>query len=558
MIALSAVIALVLFAAAMMSAEKSVTDQKTFQGVSAQEMSDIIKTLSSDEYEGRAPASKGEELSIRYIADLFKKLGLKPGNTDGTYFQKVPMVGQTIENTEAKLVFSAGDKKEELKYGDDYIATSERLEPAVSMDAPLVFVGYGVVAPEYKWNDFKNIDVKGKVIVVLINDPPLPDPKDPTQLDPNMFSGKAMTYYGRWTYKYEEAARQGAAGCIIVHETEPAAYPWEVVKNSWSGEQFTLVSQDRGQSKVPIQGWITHDRAVELFKMAGKDFEEMKKAAVSRDFKPEKLGARASLTLNLKHRTIHSNNVVAKIEGSDPEGKDEWLIYMAHWDHFGMRETPQGKEIFHGAADNASGVAALIEIAKAFTELPTPPRRSVLFLSVTAEEKGLLGSEYYANHPIYPLKKTVAVLNMDSMNVLGKTKDVTIIGYGQSNLDDLVKKYAAAQGQAVKPDPQPEHGSYYRSDHFSLAKQGVPALNMGSGIDYIGKPEGWGLEQRKEYIAKRYHKPADAFDPNWDLSGAVEQAQMLFQIGKDLADSTAWPAWSAKSEFKAKRDAMMK
>ncbi|MGB9006326.1 MAG: M28 family metallopeptidase [Candidatus Aminicenantales bacterium] len=557
-IALCALIAGMLLAMTPAGAEKSETDQKALQSISAKEMSDMIKTLSSDEYDGRAPASKGEELSTRTIADSFKKLGLKPGNTDGTYFQKVPMIGQTIENAEAKLVFSAGDKKEELKYGDDYIAFSARVEPMVSMDAPLVFVGYGVVAPEYKWNDFKDVEVKGKVMVVLVNDPSVPDPKDPTKLDPKMFGGKAMTYYGRWTYKYEEAARQGAAGCIIVHETEPAAYPWEVVKGSWSGEQFTLESKDKGKSKVPIQAWITRDRAVQLFKMAGKDFEEMKKAAVSPDFRPEELGVKASLTLNLKNRKINSNNVVAKIDGRDPEGKTEWLIFMAHWDHLGLRETPKGKEIFHGAVDNASGVAALIEIAKAFTKLPGPPRRSVLFLSVTAEEKGLLGSEYYAQQPIYPLKKTVAVFNMDGMNVLGKTKDVTIIGYGQSDLDNLVKKYAAAHGQVVKPDPQPEHGSYYRSDHFSFAQKGVPALNMSSGVDYIGKPEGWGLEQRREYIAQRYHKPADAFDPNWDLSGAVEQAQILFQIGEDLADSTAWPAWSPESEFKAKRDAMMK
>jgi Zn-dependent M28 family amino/carboxypeptidase len=557
-IGFSAIMACLVLAVTAMSAEKSGADQKALQSISAKEMSDIIKTLSSDEYEGRAPASKGEELSTRTISAAFKKFGLQPGNTDGTYFQKVPMIGQTIENPEAKLIFSAGDKKGELKYGDDYIAFSERIEPTVSMDAPLVFAGYGVVAPEYKWNDFKNAEMKGKIMVVLINDPPLPDPKDPTKLDPNMFGGKAMTYYGRWTYKYEEAARRGAAGCIIVHETEPAAYPWEVVKSSWGGEQFTLESKDRGQSRVSIQGWITRDRAVELFKMAGRDFEAMKKAALSPDFRPQELGVRASLTLKLKHRQIFSNNVMAKIDGRDAEGKNEWLIYSAHWDHLGMRETPQGKEIFHGAVDNASGIAALIEIGKAFANLPTPPRRSVLFLAVTAEEKGLLGSQYYAQHPIYPLNKTVAVFNMDVMNVLGKTKDITIVGYGQSNLDDLAKKYAAAHGQVVKPDPQPEHGSYYRSDHFSFAQQGVPALNMGSGVDYIGKPEGWGLAQRKEYTAQRYHKPTDVFDPNWDLSGAVEQAQVLFQIGEDLANSTAWPAWSAKSEFKAKRDAMMK
>jgi Zn-dependent M28 family amino/carboxypeptidase len=540
------------------SAEKDPAIQKALKSISAKEMSDIIKTLSSDEYEGRAPASKGEDLSIHLIADRFKKLGLKPGNTDGTYFQKVPMVGMTIENTDAKMVFSKGDQKEELAYGADYMAFSERQSPTASIDAPIVFAGYGVVAPEYKWNDFKDVDVKGKVILVLINDPPVPDPKDPTKLDPKMFGGKAMTYYGRWTYKYEEAARKGAAGCIIIHETEPAAYPWEVVKGSWSGEQFTLVQKDKGMSTITIEAWITRDRAVQLFKMAGKDFDEMKKAAVSRDFRPVDLGVKGTLSLKIKDRVITSNNVVAKLEGGDPEGKNEFVLYTAHWDHLGMRETPQGKEIFHGAVDNASGVASLIEIAKAFTQLPVPPRRSVVFISVTGEEKGLLGSLYYATHPIYPLKKTAAVINMDGMNVLGKTKDSVIIGYGQSNLDDLVKKYAAEQGRVVKPDATPEHGSYYRSDHFSFAKVGVPALDPKSGVDFVGRPAGWGLEQQKAYTAKQYHKPADTFNPAWDLSGAIQDMQLYFEIGRDVANSSAWPEWSAKSEFRAKRVATMK
>jgi Zn-dependent M28 family amino/carboxypeptidase len=396
------------------------------------------------------------------------------------------------------------------------------------------------------------------VILVLINDPPIPDPRDPSKLDPRMFGGKAMTYYGRWTYKYEEAARKGAVGCIIIHETEPAAYPWGVVKGSWSGEQFTLVQKDKGASRVAIEAWITRDRAVELFQMAGKNFDEMKKAALSRDFKPLDLGVTASLSLHQKTRRIDSHNVLAKLEGSDPEGKNEFVIYTAHWDHLGMRETPQGRDIFHGAVDNASGVSALIQLAKAFAQLPKPPRRSVIFLSVTAEEKGLLGSLYYALHPVYPLNKTAAVINMDGMNVLGKTKDVIIVGYGQSNLDDIVKKYAVAQGRVVKPDETPEHGSYYRSDHFSFAKVGVPALDPKSGVDFVGHPDGWGLQQQKEYTANRYHKPADVFDPNWDLSGAVEDLQLLFEVGNDVANSRTWPEWSAKSEFRAKRVAMMK
>lgn len=532
--------------------------QKAADSISTKEISDIIQTLSSDEYEGRAPASKGEELSIRYIAEQFKKLGLKPGNPNGTFFQKVPMVGLTVENTDAKMVFTASEKKVELAYGDDYMAFTEREAPEVSIDAPMVFVGYGIVAPEYKWDDFKGVDVKGKVIVVLINDPPIPDPKDPSQLDPKMFGGKAMTYYGRWTYKNEEASRKGAAGCIIIHETAPAAYPWEVVKGSWSGEQFTLVSKDKGKSKVAVESWITVNRAKQLFEMAGKNFDEMKKAALARDFKPVNLGVTASLALKMKDRIINSNNVVAKLEGGDPEGKNEWVIYTAHWDHLGMRETPQSKQIFHGAVDNASGVAGLIEIAKAFTQLPKPPRRSVLFLSVTAEEKGLLGSLYYALHPLYPLSKTAAVINMDGLNVRGKTKDITATGLGQSNLDNWLKKFAADEGMTVKGDPEPEKGGYFRSDHFSFAKQGVPSLATGSGVDYIGRPAGWGLEQRNEYTSKRYHKPADAFDPDWDLSGAVQYLHVLFNVGNDVANSSTWPEWNTTSEFRAKRLAMMK
>ena len=558
LIVLLVLAALCFSALILWSAEKDPAIQKALSSISAKEFSRVDKTLSSDEFEGRAPASKGEDLSIHFIADEFKKLGLKPGNTDGTYFQKVPMIGETIENTAAKMTFSGHGQKEALAYGDDYMAFTERQSPTVSMDAPIVFAGYGVEAPEYKWNDFKNVNVKGKVLLVLINDPPIPDPKDPSKLDPKMFGGKAMTYYGRWTYKYEEAARQGAIGCIIIHETAPASYPWEVVKGSWSGEQFTLVQKDKGMSKVAIEAWITHDRAVQLFKMAGKNFDEMKKAALSRDFRPVDLGVTADLSLKMKDRLINSHNVVAKLEGSDPAGKNEYIIYTAHWDHLGMRETPQGKAIYHGAVDNASGVAGLIELARAFTSLPKPPRRSVLFLSVTAEEKGLLGSQYYATHPIYPANKTVADINMDGVNVLGKTKDVIVIGYGQSNLDDLVKKFAAEQGRVVKPDATPEHGSYYRSDHFSFAQVGVPALDPKSGVDFVGRPAGWGLEQEKEYNAKQYHKPTDTFNPNWDLSGAVEDLQLYFLIGHDLASTSTWPMWSPTSEFRAKRVAMMK
>jgi len=516
-----------------------------------------IKQLASDEFEGRAPASRGEELTINYIADEFKKLGLKPGNTDGTYFQKVPLVGITADPS-AQLIFSFKGKKMELQFADDFVAWTKRVTETSGIDAELVFVGYGVTAPEFNWDDFKNEDVKGKVLVLFINDPPVPDPNDPSKLDEKVFRGKAMTYYGRWTYKFEVAAERGAAGALIIHETEAAGYPWEVVRNSWGVEQFSLVASDKNMSRCAIEGWITNEKARALFQMAGKDMDALKKAAVSRDFRPVPLGVKASLTLKNTIRTIDSNNVIARLEGSDPKVKDQYVIYMAHWDHFGIGPEVKGDKIYNGAVDNATGVAGLIELGKAYTKLQPPPRRSILFLSVTGEEQGLLGSAYYATNPIYPLEQTLAVINMDGLNVRGRTKDITLIGFGNSTLDDHVKAVAAEQGRTVKPDPEPEKGFFYRSDHFSFAKQGVPALDPGSGIDYIGRPEGWGLEMRRKFTAERYHKPQDEIDPTWDLSGAVEDLQLLFKVGYRIATDEKWPEWNPGTEFKAKREQMLK
>lgn len=527
--------------------------------INKERMLESIRVLSSDEFEGRAPGTKGEELTMGFLEAQFKKLGLLPGNPDGTYFQKVPMVGITADpNMQLVLTPTGAGSPTTLKFGDDFVAETKHTEPKVSIDADVVFVGYGVVAPEYHWDDYKDVDVKGKLFVMLINDPPVPDPHDASKLDEKTFKGKAMTYYGRWTYKYEIAAEKHAAGCLIVHETGPAGYPWAVVKGGHSGEEFSLVTADRGASQSSVNAWITLEKARALFAAAGKDYDALKKAAAQRDFKPVPLGYRASLTLNNKIRTIESKNAVAKIEGSDPKLRDQYVVYTAHWDHFGIGEPVNGDKIYHGAADNASGVAGVLEVAAAFKKAQPPPRRSILFVFVTAEEQGLLGSEYYAAHPLYPLEKTAANINMDGLNTLGKTKDLIVVGLGMSTLDDLAKAVAAEQGRVVTPDAEPEKGFYYRSDHFNFAKQGVPALDTGAGIDYFGKPQGWGLEMREKWTTQDYHKPSDQIKPYWDLLGAVEDVQLLFEVGARVANASALPSWKPGSEFKAKRDAMLR
>ncbi len=531
------------------------SDQSAWRQINAARILENIKVLSSDEYEGRAPASKGETLTTTFIEDRFKKVGLKPGNPDGTYFQSVPMVGITTDPS-AQLVFTANasGKQETLKFADDFVAWTKRQEPQINLNADLVFVGYGVVAPEYRWDDFKGVDVKGKIIVVLINDPPVPNPADPSKLDEKTFKGKAMTYYGRWTYKFEEAAAKGALGCLIVHQTGPAGYPWGVVRSSNTGEQFSLVAADRGMSRCAAEGWITYEKAQALFALAGKDFDALEKSAVSRNFHPVDLRVKASLGLRNTIRTIYSKNVVGKVVGSDPELRDQYVIYTAHWDHLGIGPEVNGDRIYHGAADNASGVAGLVELADAFAHVQPPPRRSILLLSVTGEEKGLLGSQYYAENPLYPLSKTLADINMDVLNMLGRTKDIEIIGMGQSTLDDVVAAVAAEQGRVVKPDAEPEKGFYFRSDHFNFAKQGVPALDPDPGVDYIGKPAGWGLQMREKYTRDDYHKPSDRIKPYWELSGTVEDLRLLGEVGYRVANGNTFPVWKAGSEFKAKRE----
>ncbi|HKP87503.1 MAG TPA: M28 family metallopeptidase [Blastocatellia bacterium] len=516
-----------------------------------------IKVLASDEYEGRGPGTRGEELSINYIADQFKQVGLEPGNTDGTYFQKVPLVGITT-NQGAEMKVKAGGKDMNLKFGQDFVARTVRVTDKAGFDADMVFVGYGVVAPEYGWDDYKGMDVRGKVLVMLVNDPPVPDVKNPSKLDEKMFKGRAMTYYGRWTYKYEIAAEKGAAGVLIIHETEPAGYPWAVPRGSFSIENFDLVSKDNNMSRVNIEGWISNDKARELFGTVGMSLDAMKKAATRKDFKPVALNARAKLNIENKIRHIDSHNVVGKLTGSDPKLKDEYVIYTAHWDHLGVGlPNEKGDKIYNGALDNASGCGGLIEVARAFKALPKPPARSVLFVSVTAEEKGLIGSKYYAENPIYPLAKTVAAINMDGLNQWGPTRDMTVIGLGNSTIDDVLLQAAAEKGRVLRPDPEPEKGFYYRSDHFNFAKQGVPALDPSDGVDFIGKPAGFGKKMRDEYTEKDYHKPSDEIRPDWDLSGAAEDLRLLFTVGYRIANTGKYPEWKPGTEFKAKREEML-
>jgi Zn-dependent M28 family amino/carboxypeptidase len=517
-----------------------------------------VKVLSSDEYEGRKPGTKGETLTVKYLEDQFKKLGLKPGNPDGTYVQKVPLVG--IVGKEAKpLTVTKGTQKRTFKWSDDVVAWTKRVGDGASIDASeVVFAGYGVEAPEYDWNDFKDVDVRGKTIIVLVNDPAVPDPADPSQLDAKMFGGKAMTYYGRWTYKFEEGARKGAAGILVVHETGPAGYPFSVVQGNLS-EKFDLITPDKNAGRAAIEGWITLDAAKKLLAMGGQDFDALKKQAMTRAFKPVPLGVKASFAVANTLRTIDSQNVVAKVEGSDAKLKDEYVVYSAHWDHLGVTApAADGDTINNGALDNATGVATVLEIARAFTQVQPPPKRSVLFLMVTAEEQGLLGSQYYSINPLYPLNKTVANINIDGVNQWGRTKDVTLVGMGASDLDDYAIAAAREQGRTVTPDPEPEKGFYYRSDHFHFAKQGVPALDPDSGVDFVGKSADYSKTKRDEYNEKDYHGPSDEIKPDWDLSGAAEDAQLFMGVGYRVANADKFPEWKPGNEFKAKREESLK
>lgn len=507
------------------------------------------RVLASDEFEGRAPGSPGEEKTVAYLVAQFRSFGLKPGGPGGTWTQDVPIVGVTSE-----VSFRLGD--EALARPQDFVAWSPRLDTTVEVPASdMVFVGYGVTAPEYGWDDFKDVDVRGKTIVVLVGDPPVPNPKRPGELDPAVFKGVAMTYYGRWTYKFEEAGRRGAAAAIIIHETKPAAYPWFVVVNSWGRERFDL--QDDRSPKPQIAAWMSLERARGLLEANGTTYEALKESAVRKDFRPVPLRQKATFAARQAIRPVKSRNVLAFMEGRDPARRDEWVVYTSHWDHLGRDPKLPGDGIFNGAADNAIGTAGLLELAESFAREGKRPKRSVLFLSVTAEEQGLLGSAYYSANPVHPLDHTLANINMDGLNQWGRTRDVRIVGAGSSTLEDILTAEARKQGRVTLPESHPERGSFYRSDHFEFMKRGVPGLYAKSGIDYRDKPAGYGESKVNEYIDRDYHKVSDEVKPDWDLSGAVEDLELLRAVGWRVAEDRRWPEWRAGSEFKAARDASL-
>ena len=538
-------------------------------GLSGAKVLDHIKVLASDAFEGRGPGTPGEEKTVAYLTDQFRQFGLKPGNPDGTFVQDVPLVGFQAKSTSGLIQFQG--KTVKLDSPDAWVAVSRRfpsdprftvgrsVETQVQVQSSdVVFVGYGVVAPEYGWDDYKDVDVKGKTVIMLINDPAVPDPADPERLDPTYFKGRAMTYYGRWTYKYEIASKKGAAACLIVHETGPAGYGFPVVLGSWGRENFDLMSPDGNKDRVAVEAWLALDKARAIFAAAGQDFDALKLAATKKDFRPVSLGGSGEFKVMNTSRRVESKNVVAKLEGSDPSLKDEFVVYTAHWDYLGRDPKLDGDQIFNGAADNASGTAALLEIARAYSTLKTPPRRSTLFLSVTAEEKGLLGAKYYAEHPLYPLSKTLANINMDVINLWGPTTDIVSVGLGNTTLDDLLGEVARGQNRTIGGDPEPEKGSFYRSDHFEFAKQGVPALNAKAGIDYLGKPAGFGQAKRDEYTKNDYHKVTDEVKSGWDLNGAEQDMRLLMDVGLRVGNGVSYPEWKSGTEFKATRDASLK
>jgi Zn-dependent M28 family amino/carboxypeptidase len=501
-----------------------------------------IAVLASDEFGGRWPGTEGERLTLEYLERGFAAAGAEPGN-DGSYLQRVPLVSWTLDDAPS-VVIRGAEAEIALAHREEMVLGTRRLAEEIAIDdSPVVFAGFGVVAPEYEWDDYAGLDVRGKTVVVLVNDPGFAGG------DPALFTGRAMTYYGRWTYKYEEAARQGAAAVLIVHEAEPATYGWEVISQG-TGQQLGLRPEEDNGRVTAAEGWISAEAAVRLFAAAGEDFAAAKAAAGRRGFVARPLGAlRADLRVHNTLGKTESNNVVALVPGA--ARPDEYVIFTGHWDHLGV----EGDEIFNGAVDNASGTAGLLLLAEAFAALDPPPARSVLFLAVTAEEQGLLGSAYYAANPVVPLAQTVAVINIDVLNFIGPTRDITVVGYGASGLDDFVDAAAARHGRRVLPDQRPEAGVYYRSDHFNFAKQGVPALYPNMGRDLVEGGAERGNALARAYYTERYHRATDEYSPDQDWSGGARDLALYFTIGLELANSSAWPNWAEGNEFRALRDA---
>jgi Zn-dependent M28 family amino/carboxypeptidase len=504
-----------------------------------------VETLAADEFEGRAPDSAGERKTVEYLEQQFLALGLQP--VDGASFrQQVPLIEITAVPAQARLGFSGGGQLD-LALGDDMVINTRRVEPAARIDASeVVFVGHGIVAPELGWNDYSGLDMRGKTALILINEPGF------SAGDPGLFRGRALTYYGRWTYKFEEAMRQGASAAFIIHQTEPAAYGWDTVRNSWTGPQFWPETADGNAGALALEGWITEARARQLLAMAGQDLDVLQREAAEPGFRGRPLALRATGGVRNAIRRATSPNLA----GYQPGGQhgDEYVVYIAHWDHLGKGLSLAGDTIFNGAVDNATGVAGLLAIAGAYRELLATPQRSVLFLAVTGEEAGTIGSEHYARKPLVPLEKTAAVINMDALQPLGRARDIEVVGSGSSDLEVLLAEAARRQGREVRPDSRPENGYFYRSDHFSLAREGVPALYVRSGVDLLDRPPGTGAKLNEEYYAERYHQPSDAYDPAWDVSGIVDDLRLLFEVGLQVAATRVWPQWYEGAEFRARRE----
>ena len=518
--------------------------------ISAQEIDAHLRFLASDLLEGRAPATRGGRIAEEYIATELQAFGVKPGVGDSSYFQRVPI--DVVKADPATIhVVASGKANANLRFTDDVVVWPGSATDASSARGELVFVGYGAVAPEYKWDDFKNTDVRGKILLVLVNDPPAP------ASEPNLFGGKAMTYYGRWTYKYEEAERRGAAGVLIVHTTGPAGYPWHVVVNSNSTEHRLLPRDPAAPPPIGVRGWITDSAATALLAQAGLNMTQLRRQAESRDFRPVSTGIIIDASMKNSMQHMSANNIVGVVRGIDPKVRDEYVAYSAHWDHFGIGPVVNGDSIYNGAVDNASGVATVLAIAHAAAE-GVKPRRSQLFILVTAEESGLLGSAYFGQHPTVPASKIIAALNMDVVNVNGRVRDLNVMGDNKSSLGPTLARMVRAQGIRLSPDAHPEAGHFYRSDHFSFAKVGIPSVSIGPGVDYVGRPAGWGQKQAEDWTAHNYHQPSDEYRSDWDLSGAAQLGDIVYRLGVELGNAQSVPVWNADAEFKAMRDASRK
>lgn len=509
--------------------------------ISAGEIDAYLRFLSSDMLEGRAPGTRGGSLTADYISTQLQSFGLEPAGEGGTWFQHVPIdiVGAKKETIRAR---ARGKATATLRYPEDVVVWAGSATPQSSASAELVFVGYGATAPEYKWNDFKT-DVKGKILLVLVNDPPAP------AAEPRLFGGRAMTYYGRWPYKFEEAERHGAIGALIVHSQERAGYPWHTVVGSWAKEQRMLPRDPKLPPPLGVRGWITDSVATALLAQAGLDLAALRAQAESRDFRPVATGITLDVAFDNTVQHLRSANILGQVRGRDPKGRDEFVILSAHWDHLGIGPAVNGDSIYNGTVDNASGVADLLAVARVAAQ-GAAPRRSLLFAFVTAEESGLLGSQYLAEHPVVPLTATVANLNIDGGNVLGRVRDLNVLGDTKSTLGPHLATFLKPRGLKITPEEFPERGAFYRSDHFMFAKAGVPSVSIGNGHDFEGKPAGWGTQQAEDYNAHRYHQPSDGYDPRFDLSGAVQLGNIVMDFARVLANSAAWPAWNVDAEFK--------